>query len=87
MIRSLLMVLTLYNNVLKGDIHSLYHEALYAHVNDKLSYDIIGLVALIDRVKRAANRYLRNEEQIASTKLISNIISFFLIHLFFKKSL
>ena len=44
-------------------------------MTDKLSYDIIGLVALIDQVKRAANRYLRNEERIASTKLISKIIT------------
>ena len=43
------------HNVLKGDIHSLYQEALYARVTDKLSYDIIGLVALIDCVKRAAD--------------------------------
>ena len=50
------------HNVLKGDIHSLYQEALYARVTDKLSYDIIGLVALIDQVKRAADRYLRNEQ-------------------------
>ena len=50
------------HNVLKGDIHSLYQEALYARVTDKLSYEIIGLVALIDHVKRAANRYLINEE-------------------------
>ena len=40
-------------------------------MTDKLSCDIIGLVALIDRVKRAAARYLRNEEQIAITKLNS----------------
>ena len=33
------------HNVLKGNIHSLYQEALYARVTDKLSYDIIGLVA------------------------------------------
>ena len=38
---------------LKGAIHSLYQEALYARVTDKLSYDIIRLIALIDRVKRA----------------------------------
>ena len=43
------------HNVLKGDIYSLYQEALYARVTDKLSYDIIGLVALIDRVKQAAD--------------------------------
>ena len=40
------------HKVLKGDIHSLYQEALYARVTDKLSYDIIGLVALIDRVNK-----------------------------------
>ena len=32
------------HNVLKGNTHSLYQEALYARVSDKLSYDIIGLV-------------------------------------------
>ena len=40
-------------------------------MTDKLSYDINGLVALIDRVKRAANRYLRNEERIANTTTVS----------------
>ena len=40
-------------------------------MTDKLSYDIIGLVALIDRVKRAANRYIRNENQIANTMILS----------------
>ena len=39
------------HNVLKGYILSLYQEALYAQETNKLSYDIIGLVALIDRVK------------------------------------
>ena len=41
---------------LKGSIHSLYQEALYGRVTDKLSYDIISLIALIDRVKRATDR-------------------------------
>ena len=59
------------HNVLKGDIHSLYQEALYARVTDKLSYDIIGLVALIDRVKRAADQYLRNEQQIANATALN----------------
>ena len=44
------------HNVLKGDIHSFYQEALYARVTDKLSYDIIVLVALIDCVKQAADQ-------------------------------
>ena len=56
---------------LKGAIHSLYQEALYARVTDKLSYDIIGLVALIDLVKQAANRYIRNENRIANTMVLS----------------
>ena len=59
------------HNVLKGDIHSLYQEALYARVTDKLSYDIIGLVALIDCVKRAADRYLLNEQRIANTTALN----------------
>ena len=40
-------------------------------MTDKLSYEIIGLVALIDRVKQAANIYLCNEERIANTTTIS----------------
>ena len=59
------------HNVLKGDIHSLYQEALYARVTDKLSYDIIGLVALIDPVKQADDRYLRNEQRIANTMTLN----------------
>ena len=46
---------------LKESIHSLYQEALYGQVTDKLSYDIIILIASIDRVKKAADRYIRNE--------------------------
>ena len=57
---------------MKGCIHSLYQEALYARVSDKLSYDIIGQVALIDQVKRAAHRYIRNEERIADTQRVNN---------------
>ena len=53
---------------MKGDIHSLHQEALYAQV---ISYDIIGLVALIDCVKRAADRYLRNEQRIANTTTLN----------------
>ena len=63
------------HNVLKGNIHSLYQEALYACVTYKLSYDIIGLVALIDQVKRAAHRYIQNEEQIADTIHVNNIVA------------
>ena len=46
---------------LKGAIHSHYQDALYAQVTDTLSYDIISLIALIDHVKRVANRYIWNE--------------------------
>ena len=43
---------------LKGSIHSLYQEALYCRVNDKLSYDIISLIGRLDHVKRVADRYI-----------------------------
>ena len=59
--------------MLKENIHSLYQEALYARVTDKLSYDIIGLVGLIDRVKRAAQRYIRSEEQITEIIHVNDI--------------
>ena len=52
---------------LKGSFHSLYQEALYGRVTDKLSYDIISLISLIDRVKRATNRYIKNENRIENT--------------------
>ena len=67
--------ITTEHNVLKGNTHSLYQEALYACVSDKLSYDIIGLVSLIDRVKRAGHRYIRNEEHIAETIRVNKIIT------------
>ena len=38
----------------KEDIQSLYQESIYGHVCAKLSYEIIGLISLIDRVKNAA---------------------------------
>ena len=41
------------HNQLKGEIHSLYQESIYAHASEKLSYDIIDLISLIDRVKNA----------------------------------
>ena len=56
---------------LKGSIHPLYQDALYAWVTDKLSYDIISLIALIDSVKRAANRYIRNENRIANLTILN----------------
>ena len=38
-------------NQLKGEIYSFYQESIYAHAPEKLSYDIIGLVSFIARVK------------------------------------
>ena len=43
-------------------------------MTDKLSYDVIGLVGLIDRIKRGVHRYIRNEERIANAKC-NNIAS------------
>ena len=43
-------------------------------MTDKLSYDVISLIALIDRVKRAAERYIQNENRIANTN-VNNIES------------
>ena len=40
-------------------------------MTDKLSYDIISLISLIDHVKRAADRYIRNENRIANTTVNS----------------
>ena len=40
-------------------------------MTDKFSYDIIGLVALIDCVKLAADRYLHNEQQIANNTTLN----------------
>ena len=54
---------------LLNSIHSLYQEALYSRVTHKLSYFIFSLIGKIDRVKRAADRYIRTENQIASTNL------------------
>ena len=44
---------------------------MYARVLDKLSYDIIGQVALIDRVKRTAHRYIQNEKRIVDTQRVN----------------
>ena len=41
-------------------------------MTDKLSYDIISLIALIDRIKRAADRYIWNDNRIANTN-VNNI--------------
>ena len=43
---------------LKGEILSLHQESIYAHASVKLSYDIIGLVLLIARIKSTALRLI-----------------------------
>ena len=63
------------HNQLKGEIHSLYQESIYAHAPEKLSYDVIGLISLIDRVKNTALRLIRNDECMAETARVNNIIA------------
>ena len=60
-----------YDN-LNGSFHSLYQEALYGQVTDKLSNDIISHITLIHHVKRAADRYIWNENLISNTT-VNNI--------------
>ena len=60
---------------LKGEIHSLYQESIYAHASEKVSYDIIGLISLIDWVKNAELRLIRNELCMAETACINNVIA------------
>ena len=52
---------------LKGEIHSLYQESIYAHASEKLSYDIIGLISLIDQVKNAALPVMLNRGYLSQT--------------------
>ena len=49
---------------LKGDIHSLHLESILAHTSEKLSYDILGLVSVIDRIKGAGFRLIRGQEPV-----------------------
>ena len=60
---------------MKEEIHSLYQKALCAHVSEKLSYDVIDLISLSDRVRNAALRYIRNEERMAEMTRVNNIIA------------
>ena len=59
------------HNQLKGEMHSLYQESIYAHASEKLSYDIIGLVSVIARIKGAGLRLIRNQEGVNETGLRS----------------
>ena len=61
------------HNVLKGNINSLYQEALYARVTDKLSYDIISLMGLIDRIKKVTHRFIRNAIPITGIIRVNDI--------------
>ena len=61
--------------MLKGDIKALYQEALYTRVTDKLSYDIIGEIALIDPVKSAAQRLIQVEAPINVTMRVNDIVT------------
>ena len=63
------------HKLLKGEIQALYQESIYAHAPERLSYDIIGLVSLIDRLKIAALRLIRNEEHMAETARVNNVIA------------
>ena len=47
----------------------IYPFTLSGPLYSKLSYDIISLIGLIDHVKRAADRYVRNENRIVSASL------------------
>ena len=63
------------HTLLKGEIQALYQESIYAHAPERLSNDIIGLVSLIDRLKIAALRLIRNEEHMAETARVNNVIA------------
>ena len=60
---------------MKGEIHSLYQEAIYACTSEKLSYDIIALISLIDRVKNAALRLIRNELHMVEMAPVTGTIA------------
>ena len=46
---------------LKWEIHSLYRESIFAHTAEKLSYDILELISVIYRIKRAGVRLVRGQ--------------------------
>ena len=50
------------HNQLVREIQSLYQKSIHAHASVRLSYDIIGLLSLISRIKNAAIRVIRNVE-------------------------
>ena len=49
---------------LNENIHSLHVESILAHTSEKLSYDIIELVSVIDRIKEAGFRLIRGQEPV-----------------------
>ena len=60
---------------MKEELQSLYQESIYAHAPEKLSYDIIGLMSLIDRVKTAALGLIQNKECMAEMARVNNVIA------------
>ena len=60
---------------MKGEIHSLYQEAIYARASGKLSYDIIALISLIDQVKNATLRLIRNELRMVEMARVTGTIA------------
>ena len=61
------------HNVLRGSINSLYQEALYAPVTDKLSYDIISLMGLIDWIKKVTHWFICNAAPITDIIRVNDI--------------
>ena len=54
-------IIKAHHTELKGEIHSLYYESILAHTAERLSYDILGLRSVIDRIKRAGVRLVRDQ--------------------------
>ena len=49
---------------LNGNIQSLHIEFILAHTSEKLSYDIIELVSVIDLIKKAGFRLILGQEPV-----------------------
>ena len=49
---------------LNENIHSLHIKSILAHTSEKLSYDIIELVSVINRIKEAGFRLIRGQEPV-----------------------
>ena len=60
---------------MEEEILLLYRKALCVHVSEKLSYDVIDPISLIDRVRTAGLRYIPTEERMAEKARVNNIIA------------